>query len=252
MENRGWGSGAMGARDVPAEAMPGRPGSVERTVVFVLFLLTLVSGFVDATSFVLLGHVFVANMTGNVAFLGFASGGVPGFSIGPSVVAIAGFAVGALLVGRLIASRSSRPRGLLRATTAAQLLLFVTALALAAGVDNSVEGVTASVMIALLALSMGIQSAGAFYLAVPGLTRTTVLTTTLTGLAGGVVHATPGGSEELRLILSVLVLLSGATAGALLALHLGIIAPLVAVVALVGASTVLAHRTGRAVPSRAA
>ena len=40
-----------------------------------LLALTLVTGLVDAASYVNLGHVFVANMTGNVVFLGFAIAG---------------------------------------------------------------------------------------------------------------------------------------------------------------------------------
>jgi uncharacterized membrane protein YoaK (UPF0700 family) len=67
--------------------------------------MTLVTGLVDAFSYLVLGHVFVANMTGNVVFLGFALVGAPGFSIAASLAAMAAFAVGALLGGRLAPSR---------------------------------------------------------------------------------------------------------------------------------------------------
>ena len=40
--------------------------------------LTVVTGLVDAISFLGLGHIFTANMTGNVVFLGFAAAGSPG------------------------------------------------------------------------------------------------------------------------------------------------------------------------------
>src|ERR1700722_2147681 len=66
-----------------------------------LVSLTLVTGLVDAFSYLVLGHVFVANMTGNVVFLGFALAGVPGFSGLASLAAVAAFAAGALLGGRL-------------------------------------------------------------------------------------------------------------------------------------------------------
>ncbi len=36
--------------------------------------MTLVTGLVDAFSYLVLGHVFVANMTGNVLFIAFALG----------------------------------------------------------------------------------------------------------------------------------------------------------------------------------
>ena len=42
-----------------------------RLTVAALLLLTFATGLVDAISVLVLGHVFVANMTGNVIFLGF-------------------------------------------------------------------------------------------------------------------------------------------------------------------------------------
>ena len=44
-----------------------------------LLALTLVTGLVDAVSILALGRVFVANMTGNVVFAGFAIAGAPRF-----------------------------------------------------------------------------------------------------------------------------------------------------------------------------
>ena len=46
-------------------------------------------------SYVSLGHVFVANMTGNVVFLGFALAGVGEISIVASLLAVLAFALGA-------------------------------------------------------------------------------------------------------------------------------------------------------------
>src|SRR6202042_1967549 len=66
-----------------------------------LVAMTLVTGLVDAFSYLVLGHVFVANMTGNVVFLGFALVGAPGFSIAASAVALVSFWFGALVGGRL-------------------------------------------------------------------------------------------------------------------------------------------------------
>src|ERR1035438_2245551 len=66
-----------------------------------LVALTAVTGLVDAFSYLVLGHVFVANMTGNVVFLAFALAGTGGFSALASLVAIACFAAGALAAGRL-------------------------------------------------------------------------------------------------------------------------------------------------------
>src|SRR6201985_4032231 len=70
-----------------------------------LVTMTVVTGLVDAFSYLVLGHVFVANMTGNVVFLGFAVAGAQGFSIAASLVAMVAFAAGALLRGRICAAR---------------------------------------------------------------------------------------------------------------------------------------------------
>src|SRR5271166_3984558 len=68
-----------------------------------LIALTVVTGVVDAASYLKLGHVFVANMTGNVVFLGFALAGASGLSAITSLAALASFMLGAFAGGRLIA-----------------------------------------------------------------------------------------------------------------------------------------------------
>src|SRR4051794_36464582 len=59
-----------------------------------LVVLTVVTGVIDAVSILSLGRVFVANMTGNVVFIGFALVGSPGFSITAALFALAGFLIG--------------------------------------------------------------------------------------------------------------------------------------------------------------
>ena len=51
------------------------PSDAPFPVIATLFGLTFVTGLIDALSFLGLGHVFTANMTGNVVFVGFALGG---------------------------------------------------------------------------------------------------------------------------------------------------------------------------------
>src|SRR5439155_9821479 len=79
-----------------------------------LLALTVVTGLVDAFSFLVLGHVFVANMTGNVVFLGFALAGASGFSISASLVALGAFGLGAAAGGR-VATHIGARRGRLLA-----------------------------------------------------------------------------------------------------------------------------------------
>jgi len=62
-----------------------------------LLTMTVLTGLVDSVSFLGLGRVFVANMTGNVVFLAFALAGAPGLSADLSALALAGFLTGAAL-----------------------------------------------------------------------------------------------------------------------------------------------------------
>src|SRR6476620_6733140 len=102
--------------------LPGR-GSRLGPLPALLLGLTFVTGMVDAFSYLLLGHVFVANMTGNVVFLGFDLAGAPGFSIPASLIALRSFVCGAL-VGGTAASRLAHHRGhLLAAAASCQAVL---------------------------------------------------------------------------------------------------------------------------------
>jgi uncharacterized membrane protein YoaK (UPF0700 family) len=185
-----------------------------------LLALTAVTGLVDAVSILRLGRVFVANMTGNVVFTGFALAGAPGFALSASLFALAGFLVGANL-GGMLTGRLGHDRALLLwAGVAAELILVGAALAWAVlpGPLNTAErdGIAA-----LLAIAMGIQNAVARRLAVPDLT-TTVLTMTLTGIAADVRAGDKGLASVRRRILPVITMLAGGLVGALLVLHASI------------------------------
>src|SRR5690349_9343955 len=101
--------------------------------------LTVVTGLVDAFSYLSLGHVFVANMTGNVVFLGFGLAGVGGVAIAASLVAILAFILGAFAGGRGARRRAPHRGHLLSAATAAQTALVAGAavVAQAVGVGGS-------------------------------------------------------------------------------------------------------------------
>src|SRR6266404_4014276 len=137
-----------------------------------LLVLTGVTGLVDAVSYLKLGHVFVANMTGNVVFLGFAVADAADFSIPASLLAIAAFMAGAL-VGGWIGSRTGQHRGrLLALATYLQIALVGAALVVSmVGLDPE-AALSQYSLITLLALAMGVQNAAARRLAVPDLTTT--------------------------------------------------------------------------------
>src|SRR6478609_8362638 len=96
-----------------------------------LVCLTVVTGLVDAFSYLSLGHVFVANMTGNVVFLGFALAGIGEISVVASLVAVLTFALGATVGGRLAAGRAVHRGHLLAAATSVQASFVLVASAIA-------------------------------------------------------------------------------------------------------------------------
>ena len=184
-------------------------------LVVALFGLTFVTGVIDAVSFLGLGHVFTANMTGNVVFLGFALGGTADLSVGRSLAALCAFATGSVVGGRLTNERQRTPaRQLLIAMHAEVFFLCLAAAAtLVAGGDTSFAGL--SPVIVLTAVAMGLRNAVVRKLAVPDLT-TTVLTLTVTGLAADSVLAGGVAPRSGRRMLSILAMGSGALVGTML------------------------------------
>jgi uncharacterized membrane protein YoaK (UPF0700 family) len=202
----------------------------------ILLLLTFGTGLIDAISILGLGRVFVANMTGNVVFIGFALAGAPGYSLWGSLVALAGFLVGASCGGVIILRFGTHRGKLLRTALIVQLVLFVVALAISVTAGGPLPLARQLVIVAVGAIALGIQNAVVRHLGVPDMT-TTVLTMTLTGI-GSDLRKRDLPTATRRLI-AVLAMLVGAVVGALLVLQLGVTAGLVAVnvmlaVALVG------------------
>jgi len=81
--------------------------TTEKVIPYALFGMTAVTGLVDAVSFLSLGRVFTANMTGNIVLLAFATAHVPGLSFARSLTALLAFLVGAVLGGRIMARASA-------------------------------------------------------------------------------------------------------------------------------------------------
>jgi uncharacterized membrane protein YoaK (UPF0700 family) len=183
----------------------------------VLLGLTATTGMVDAVSFLALGHVFTANMTGNVVFLGFAAAGVEGLSIGRSAAALAAFLGGAVIGGRLaIATRGgSRQRWTGAAFGVEAALLAAAAATAAFGAARlvSIDATRVYALIILTGLAMGVRNATVRKLSVPGLT-TTVLTLTLAGVAADSTLAGGSNPARIRRIASVVTMFAGAAVGA--------------------------------------
>jgi uncharacterized membrane protein YoaK (UPF0700 family) len=188
---------------------------------FLLLGMTAVTGIVDAVSFLALGHVFTANMTGNVVFLGFAASGAAGVSIVRSGVALIAFLLGAAAGGRIAFQMTSHPphhwasrafgvdAGLLLAGAGAAL-----GLRSSAGEDSA----PLFAVITLTAIAMGLRNATVRRLAIADLT-TTVLTLTITGLAADSSMAGGANPRWRRRLASVLCMFAGAAAGGFMLRH---------------------------------
>ena len=189
-----------------------------------LLTLTAITGLVDAVSYLKLGNVFVANMTGNVVFLGFGLTQKTSISATASLVAIATFLLGALGGGR-VARHHGAHRGRHQAIAATiGLAGFLVALLICLRWGYEAPG-PRYLLIATLAAALGVQNATARALAVPDLT-TTVLTLTLTGLAADSRIGAAKPSRPWRRLASVLAMLAGALVGALLVLNVSVAAAL--------------------------
>jgi uncharacterized membrane protein YoaK (UPF0700 family) len=201
--------------------------------------LTVVTGLVDAFSYLSLAHVFVANMTGNVVFLGFGLAGAGDIAVGASLVAILAFMVGAAAGGRWALRRTPHRGHLLAAaaTVEAGLVVAAAAVAQTTGVGGSAVQLT---LVSVLAVAMGGQNAIARRLAVPDRT-TTVLTLTVTGL---VADAT-SWSIRFRRLVPIAAMLGGALAGGALLRWVSTPAPLWAATALLISCAVIAHAATR-------
>jgi uncharacterized membrane protein YoaK (UPF0700 family) len=221
---------------------------------WLLDALTVSSGAVDSISFLALGKVFTAFMTGNVAFLGMAIAGNTGANIygvvAPRIVsvlaAMTGFAAGIYLATKIVtpsrqpaAHGGEQPTGVVwsRRTTFALgvSLLAHLCFVLIWFATNARPGANViPVLLAVWAVAMGIQSATARNLKVAGI-FTTAATATFIFLVGAVATGQAITSDERRRMRGVLVsLVIGATAGGLLLIHTPIYAPLLPFVITIG------------------
>lgn len=220
--------------------MTALPAKTPSLLPWLLLLLSLTTGLVDAISILGLGKVFTANMTGNIVFLGFAAAGAPGFRIAPYLVAIGAFLIGALVAGRVGKHHADLPlrRWLLVAALVEAILLWIAA-GVAVGFDIPAQspGTSLYAIIALTGLAMGFRNATVRQLKVPDLT-TTVLTLTVTGLAADSTLAGGSNPNWARRVGSIVAIFSGAAIGAILVTQSGLVIPLLLAGALILGGTI--------------
>ncbi len=196
---------------------------------FLLLMLCLTAGIVDVIGFLELGHVFTANMTGNIVLLGMAIGQSQELAVLRALVALIGFMAGNV-AGAVIIGTGSKKEFWARKVT--MILTLECMILLAFSIVFRLigaEGLTVYALIALLSCAMGLQTTAARKLSIASIT-TTVLTSTLTHMVEDTVavlrhlrkrrldqalpYAVMTGESILR-VTALAVYLIGAIAGAL-------------------------------------
>ncbi len=204
-----------------------------------LLALTFTTGLVDGVSYLGIGHVFTANMTGNIVLLGFGIAGSGGLPVLAPLVSLGAFLLGAGAGGLLAKRLAPHHHRHLAYALSIEVALVGAATAFAAAVTIHPNAASGDTLIALLALAMGVRNATVRKIAVPDLT-TTVLTMTLTGLAADSPLVGGSGKGSARRTAAVAALLAGALAGGLL-LQVSLAVPIAAA----GAIALLALLTYR-------
>lgn len=193
----------------------------------VLAGLALSSGAVDAISYLALGKVFTAFQTGNLVFLALGLTGTGGPGVWRPLLSLAAFATGIALGARIVRRPTGSPLPLRRVVTTLSLAAGAEAVFLAAWVASSGlpdVGLTA-LLIGVLALAMGLQSAAVLSLGLPGI-FTTAATATIVDLVSDLAGMQQAPLERTRLVGVLVGLLVGAGIGAVLLTHVRVIAPL--------------------------
>jgi uncharacterized membrane protein YoaK (UPF0700 family) len=180
-----------------------------------LYALTFTTGLIDAVSFLGLGRVFTANMTGNIVLLGFGIAGSGGLPVVAPLVSLGAFVVGSAAGGLLAERTADRHAMHVARALSLEVVLLALAALFAALVDVRPDAASGDVVIALLALTMGVRNATVRRFGVRDLT-TTVLTMTLTAFAAELRLAGGSGEGQGRRIAAVLAMFAGAVVGALL------------------------------------
>lgn len=195
-----------------------------------LLTLTAAAGSADAVSYLGLGRVFTANMTGNLVLLGIAIGQFQLAGSVRSVIALAGFAAG-VLIGVRVTATTEPPAVWPRSVTLALLAevgLLTAFLATWEIVGDNPAALPLDILVALSAGAMGLQAAAARRLHVVGVT-TVFVTGMLTSLVADL--ATVGTGRSQRLWAATLTgLVIGAAVGAAVFIAWRPGAPLVALV----------------------
>jgi uncharacterized membrane protein YoaK (UPF0700 family) len=186
-----------------------------------LVALTVSTGAIDAVSWLGLGKVFSAFMTGNIAFLAFRMGGAAGPSVPKVLASLLAFGLGALVAARIVGPTSDSGLVWPRRVTVALggvVAVELAFLAIWIGVGGHPSAGAGERLIVLFASAMGMQTGAVFSLGVRAV-FTTATTATWAVLMADTVSWSSSRSERRRLAAVIVGLFAGAVAGTLLVIH---------------------------------
>ncbi|WP_181785795.1 DUF1275 family protein [Streptomyces phytophilus] len=235
----------------PRPAARARQGRSRYRTDTALILLTITAGITDALSFLGLGGVFTANMTGNLVLVGMAATSDESWQevlrgdVLRCTASFAGFALGMLAGFRLLRTRPAGSRRVLGAALALHVLFLAgwTATDATPGTAAGAGLITAS------ATAMGVQTAAAKGLDRAGIT-TTFVTGTLTSLISGLAQ---GDRKHAGLRTAILAaLLTGGLIGGLLLAYAPRTAAVPLLVATAGAMVLCGNRVPKTLNPRRA
>ena len=166
-------------------------------VSFELSLLSFGSGCMDILSYRELGQVFTSAMTGNTALLGLGLGQGDLASASRNLSALLGFIAGLVAGSTLLRRHGGGWSNSVTATMAVELGLLLMFSGLWIWAGGPMLEPTRYVLIAVSAVAMGIQSAAAHAIGMPGIT-TTYFTGTMTNIIARAVGRTLPGEREQR------------------------------------------------------
>jgi uncharacterized membrane protein YoaK (UPF0700 family) len=193
-----------------------------------LVALSMSTGCVDAVSWLVLGKVFSAFMTGNLVFLGLLAGGASGPDLLRVVISVLSFALGATVSGWVLRTTIKSERlWPFRVSVALSItaLLEAGVVGVWKGAGGHPSGNTVPVVIGMLSAAMGVQTVAIASLRIRGV-FTTAATATLAILMGDAAGWPHLKGEAQRLITVVLALVAGAAVGAALVGNAPMAAPL--------------------------
>ncbi|WP_426249842.1 YoaK family protein [Paenibacillus pabuli] len=144
---------------------------------YAMLMLCMSAGMVDVIGYLGLGHVLTANMTGNIVLLGIAVAHAQEFVVLRSLLALIGFIAGNAIAAHMLGHVQTKNGWSSRVTTVftvESILLLLFAMAMISPYSEQLS----YLLIAVLAIAMGMQTTAARRIGIAGIS-TTVLTNNL-------------------------------------------------------------------------